>query len=128
MNTVELVKNIVLVAVSCFALVGLSPNAASAQEQLTEITWAHPAPQRVSRFVVMISPTGNASSETRRVEVGKPAGESSGPMSFYTALIPISNDDYVAIAAVGIDGLMSSMSSWSAVQPSRPGQPLVIEP
>lgn len=49
-------------------------------------------------------------------------------MSFYTALIPVSSDEYVAVGAIGINGLMSSMSPWSAVPPTRPGQPLVIEP
>ncbi len=127
-RSVVSIRSVALAAVSCYALFGLSPSAASAEEQLTEITWAHPAPQRVSGFVVMISPTGSTSSDTRWVEVGKPTGRSSGTMSFYTAIIPISSDEYVAIGAVGINGLMSAMSPWSAVPPSRPGQPLVIEP
>ncbi len=121
-------KNTFWVVISCLALVGLSPSTASAEEQLTEITWAHPTPKRVSRFVVMISPTSQTTADTRWVEVGKPAGKSSGTMSFYTALVPVSSDEYIAIGAVGINGQMSAMSAWSPVPPSRPGQPLVIEP
>ncbi|MFK7897303.1 MAG: hypothetical protein AB8G23_15795 [Myxococcota bacterium] len=105
------------------------PHTALAEEfePLTEITWAHPAPERVSRFVVMISPTNQASASTRWVEVGKPAGASSGSMRFYTALIPVASDSFVSIGAVGINGLMSSMSSFTAVPPPRPGQPLVVD-
>ena len=120
--------SILWVAVFCLALVGVSPNAASAEEQLTEITWGHSTPERVSRFIVMVSPTGVTTPETRWIEVGKPAGSSSDSMEFYTALIPVSSDEYISIGAIGTNGLMSSLTPWSPVPPSRPGQPLVIEP
>jgi hypothetical protein len=37
-------------------------------------------------------------------------------------------EEFVAIGAVDNAGVLSATSNWSAVPPSRPGQPLVVEP
>ena len=110
-------------------LLSALPNTAAADEvQLHEVTWAHPSPAQVSRFVVFVSQVRGDTSTARQVEVGKPAGSSSGSLQLYSAIVPVDHEEFVAIGAVDNAGVLGAMSNWSAVPPSRPGQPLVVEP
>jgi hypothetical protein len=110
-------------------LLGALPNPAAAGEvEPHEVTWAHPSPAQVSRFIVFLSPVRGDMRSARQVEVGKPAGSSNGTMQFYSAIVPVDLEEFVAIGAVDNAGVLSATSNWSAVPPSRPGQPLVVEP
>jgi len=109
-------------------LAALPGVALAGDEELHELTWAHPSPVQVSRFIVFISPVRGESGSARRVEVGKPASTSSGTFHFFSAIVPLDHEEFVAIGAVDNAGVLGAMSEWSAVPPSRPGQPLVVEP
>ena len=105
------------------------PGVATAGEiVLHEVTWGHPSPAQVSRFVVFVSRTRGDANGARQVEVGKPATILSGTLQVYSAIVPVDHEEFVAIGAVDSAGNLGAMSSWSAVPPSRPGQPLLIEP
>jgi len=108
-------------------LFGASTAAAQA-ERLHQINWAHANPADVSRFVVLISPVEGSLADARQVDVGLPASEPIGSMSLYSAMVSFSADEYLAVAAIGHNGLMSVPSDWSGMPPSRPGQPLLVEP
>lgn len=100
----------------------------AAEIVLHEVTWGHPSPAQVSRFVVFVSRTRGDTNGARQVEVGKPAGIVSGMLQLYSAIVPVELEEFVAIGAVDSAGNLGAMSSWSAVPPSRPGQPLLVEP
>jgi len=102
--------------------------AAAGEVRLHEVTWAHQSPTDVSRFIVFVSSERGNPGGARQVEVGMPAGSSSGSFQFYSAILPIGPEEYVAIGAVGQNGVLGGLSGWSAVPPTRPGQPLVVEP
>lgn len=102
--------------------------AATAAPTTHEIIWAHPDGNAVKRFVVLVSPVKGDAGGARRIDVGKPQGQRSGTVEYYSALVTLESDEYVAIAAVGLDGRMGPLSSWSSARPSRPGQPIVITP
>jgi hypothetical protein len=105
------------------------PNPADAGEVAPhEVTWAHSSPAQISRFILFLSPVRGDMSSARQVEVGKPAGASSGSLQFFSAIVPLDFEEFVAIGAVDNAGVLSATSNWSAVPPSRPGQPLVVEP
>ncbi len=115
-------------ALALGGLAGLPGSAQAGEAELHELTWAHPSPATVSRFIVLVSPVRGNAATARQVEVGKPAGASSGSLQFYSAIVPIDHEEFVAVAAVDNAGNLGAISSWSAVPPSRPGQPLVVEP
>lgn len=100
----------------------------AADPPLHEIRWIHESPSKVQRFVIFVSPTSGSLDEARQVDVGKPGGSNSSTAQFFSALVPVGLDEYVAIAAIGKNGLRSSLSEWRQPQPTQPGQPLVIEP
>lgn len=97
-------------------------------ETMHEVIWAHPDPLAVKRFVVFVSAVKGDQAGARRVDVGKPASQPSGSVQIFSAIVPIGSVEFVAVAAVGYDGRMGPLSSWSGVPPTRPGQPIVIEP
>lgn len=107
---------------------GVPVLARAGEDRLHEITWAHQQPAQVSRFVVFVSSERGDTAGARQVEVGKPAGTSSGTYQFYSAIVPVGSDEFVAVGAIGQNGVLGGISAWSAVPPTRPGQPLVIEP
>lgn len=116
--------------VAALVLVSLVLGAASAgaqEQRLHQITWGHPAPGEVSRFVVLISPVDGSVADARQVEVGLPAGENIGSMTIYSAMVSFTADEFLAVAAIGRNGLMSVPSDWSGMPPSRPGQPMLVE-
>ena len=106
----------------------LAASAAGAEPSSHEIIWAHPDGNAVKRFVVFVSSVKGDADRARRVDVGKPEGHLSGTVEFFSALVTLDSDEFVAIAAVGYDGRMGALSGWSGVRPSRPGQPIVITP
>lgn len=118
------------------ALLGLlilTPFASSlsrAEEAATpyEIVWAHPDESAVQRFVVFASSVRGDASRARRIDVGKPAGNESGVVHVFSAIVAIRSNEFVALAAVGYDGRMGELSGWSGLPPTRPGQPIVIAP
>jgi hypothetical protein len=99
-----------------------------AAKQMHEITWLHESPNDVGSFVLFVSPVSGSMAEARQIDVGKPGGSGSGSAQFFSALVPIASDEFVAVAAIGRNGLLSSLSAWSRPQPSQPGQPLVVQP
>lgn len=102
--------------------------ASAAGETMHEIIWAHPDPLAVKRFVVFVSAVKGDQAGARRVDVGKPVSQPSGTVQVFSAIVPIASTEFVAVAAVGYDGRTGALSSWSGVPPTRPGQPIVIEP
>lgn len=106
----------------------LAAAAASADPTPHEIIWAHPDGAAVRRFVVFVSPVKGDVGAARRIDVGKPQGQSGGLVEYYSALVTLDGDEFVAVAAIGQDGRMGELSSWSGPRPSRPGQPIVITP
>ena len=111
------------------ALLWALPGVATAGDaDLHEVLWGHPSPAQVSRFIVFVSPVRGDSASARQVEVGKPAGALSGSLQLYSAIVPVDHEEYVAIGAVDNAGVLRAMSNWSAVPPSRPGQPLIVVP
>lgn len=97
-------------------------------ETLHENTWVHATPAAVISFVLFISPTPDSAATARKIDVGKPGGSDLDSAQFFSALIPLAGEEFVAVAAVGQTGLLSVLSEWSQPQPTRPGQPLVVEP
>jgi hypothetical protein len=93
-----------------------------------QVTWLHESPSEVTSFVIFVSAVEGSPASARQINVGKPGGSGSGSAQFYSALVPISASEYVAVAAIGRNGLLSSLSVWSRPQPSQPGQPLVVQP
>lgn len=101
----------------------------SAEENTThEVTWLHESPAEVTSFVLFVSPVAGSMSSARQINVGKPGGSGSGAAKFYSAFVPMDANDFVAVAAIGRNGLLSELSAWSRPQPSQPGQPLIVQP
>jgi hypothetical protein len=97
-----------------------------AADQMHEVTWLHESPNEVRSFMLFVSPVSGSTDGARQINVPNPGG--SGSVQFFSALVPIASDDFVAVAAIGQNGLLSGLSAWSRAQPSQPGQPLVVQP
>lgn len=122
-------RGAVLTAAYMLAVVGLffSPSESFAQASSHEVTWAHGAPNGVARFVVYLSRVQGDLDSARQVDVGKPSGAAmTGTMTSYSAVILADSDEYVAIGAIGNDGVASTPSEWALLPPSKPGQPLLL--
>lgn len=100
----------------------------AADEALHEITWLHSSPSLVQGFVIFVSPVDGSIESARRLEVGKPRVNRVGTSEMYSTIVDIHPTEYLAIGAVGYNGALSGLSSWRSAPPSRPGQPLVVEP
>lgn len=110
-------------------LLAVFPQVASAaDETMHEMVWAHADPLAVKRFIVFIASVKGDQAGARRVDVGKPASQPGGPVQIFSAIVPLGSTEFVAVAAIGYDGRMGPLSSWSGVPPTRPGQPIVIVP
>jgi len=100
---------------------------ALAASAMHEITWGHDAADEVQNFVVFVSPVEGVQANSRQINVGKPASQSSsGSFQLFSAIVSVEFDEYVAVAAVALDGSLSELSRWSALPPSQPGQPFLI--
>lgn len=99
-----------------------------ASDPIHEVTWIHESPNEVRSFVLFVSPVSGSTAEARQIDVPKPGGSGSGAPQSFSALVPIASDDFVAVAAIGQNGLLSGLSEWMRPQPSQPGQPLVVQP
>ena len=118
-----------LIATAILAMIlPANPSYSADEDQVHEVTWAHSSPSDVRSFVIFVSPVAGSVDEARQVNVGKPGGSGSGSAQFFSALVSVGVGDFVAVAAVGRNGLLSDLSGWSPAQPSQPGQPLVVEP
>jgi hypothetical protein len=95
-------------------------------DQIHEVTWLHESPNEVTSFVLFVSPVFGSTDGARQINVPKPGGSGS-PQSF-SAIVSIASADYVAVAALGQNGLLSAVSEWKLPQPSQPGQPLIVQP
>ena len=113
-----------------FALVTLIlPSTANAGGDLHEVTWGHPSSNSVQSFILFISPEIGSVELARQVDVGVPVGQSfGGTLVLYSAIIATDPDEFIAVAAVGRNGQMSELSAWGQVQPSQPGQPVLVVP
>jgi hypothetical protein len=99
-----------------------------AVDQMHEVTWLHQSPNEVKSFVLFVSPVSGSMADARQINVPKPGGSGSGSTQTFHAIVSIASEDYVAVAAIGQNGLLSDVSDWSRPQPSQPGQPLVVQP
>jgi hypothetical protein len=123
-----------VITLACGLLVTGGSRAQGAEPEdvaLQEITWAHPSPSDVARFVIYLSSTRGAEQSARQIDVGKPRGvkgPAASPMRYFSAVVPTRLDDFVAVAAIARDGTRSPLSAWAGVPPGRPGRPALLEP
>lgn len=116
---------------TCLAFCLAAPIVATAQQagaggaRMHDLAWGHPNPAEVSRFVLLVSPTGSAN-DARQVDLGKPAGTPLAQMTVYSAIVSFEPDEFVAVSAVGFDGQVSAPSAWTGMPATKPGQPLVV--
>lgn len=106
-----------------------APSSARAQAATThEVTWAYANHADVARFVVFVSSVDGDQSGARQINVGKPPGQlhAGALLQYFSAIVSVSVDEFVAVGAVGHDGSLSTLSGWSPLPPSPPGQPLLI--
>ena len=119
-----------MVAAMAFAIC-IAPQSAMAGpgSGMHEVSWGHGTPNSVQSFIIYISPESGALDQARQVDVGLPAGQDLGQLHLYTAIVESDEDEFIAVAALGRNGLLSPLSGWGRVQPTQPGQPvLVVEP
>ena len=112
------------------AIVGLAApqvSHAAADDELHEVSWGQPAPDSVQSFILYISPERRAVELARQVNVGVPAGQALGGMLLEVAIVASGEEEFIAVSALGKNGLMSPLSAWGQVQPTQPGQPTVVE-
>jgi len=95
---------------------------------LHEVSWGHPSPNSVRSFIVYIAPESGAIELARQVDVGIPAGQTLGSLRIYSAIVSSEESEYIAVAALGRNGLLSPLSAWGRVQPTQPGQPTLVQP
>ncbi len=100
---------------------------AAAQERLHQITWAHPQPETVDYFVVLVSQTEGQTEGVREVNVGRPEGTPAGQFTLFSAMIAFQPNEFLAVRAVGLNGLESAPSDWGSMPPTRPGQPRLAD-
>ena len=94
-----------------------------------EVTWAHNAAGDVQNFVVFVSTVKGDQANARQINVGKPTGQTNaGSLEMFSAIVAVELDEYLAVAAIALDGSLSELSAWSGVPPSPPGQPLLMVP
>jgi hypothetical protein len=118
---------VVLASLATMLAAGASIAADGAGADLHEVSWFHSTPGEVSKFVLFVAPEQGAVELARRIDVGKPTGKA-GDKQFFSALVEIGVDEFVAVGAVGKNGIQSALSAWGQPQPSKPGQPLVVDP
>ncbi len=119
-------RGIALIATTLFLILAVG-NSARADENLHEIVWGHRAPDSIQAFVLYVGPQAGDVSRARRIDVGKPNGESIGFLQLYSAIVSMAPEEFVAVAAIGLNGLTSPLSAWTQAKPGQPGQPIVIE-
>ena len=113
---------LVLGSTAAFGQTAVAPG-----ERLHQINWTHNAPASVRNFVILISPVEGSVAAARQIDVGVPEAQPLGFTNLYSATVAFAPDEYLAVAAVGRNGLMSAPSVWSGMPPSRPGQPLPVD-
>ena len=102
------------------------PSSAQAQLAAIDIIWGHTAPNAVVRFEVYASRTRGDLAGARIVWSDKTASDKIVDGEHrYSAGIEVDPLEYVAVAAVALDG-SKSLSEWSSLPPSTPGQPFYI--
>ena len=102
------------------------PSSAQAQLADIEIIWGHTTPNAVVRFEVYASRTRGDLAGAREVWSGKtPSHDIVDGEHRYRLGIEVDPLEYVAVAAVALDG-SKSLSEWSSLPPSTPGQPFYI--
>ena len=133
MNRMNRIRRIVgsraisVAAITVVAIV-VAPHVSFAGPVLHEVSWGHPSPNSVQSFIVYIAPEDGAIELARQINVGVPAGQTLGSLRLYTAIVSSEDDEYIAVAALGRNGLLSPLSAWGRVQPTQPGQPTLVEP
>ncbi len=100
----------------------------SAEPGPNEITWVQTDAERVARFVVLIGASPDTTEGARVIDVGRPAGQLiGGNRTLFRAVVSMEPEEFVAVAAVGYEGLASSPSGWLTPVPSQPGQPRLAD-
>jgi hypothetical protein len=105
---------------------GASLAADEADAPLQEVTWFHSTPGDVRSFVLVVAPQEGAVASARQIDVGKPISGAGG--QFFSAVVAMDAGEFIAVSAVGKNGIQSALSDWGQPQPSKPGQPLVVDP
>jgi hypothetical protein len=116
--------------ISAFAILAmlLAPTFSQAGPGDVLVTWSHASPGSVRSFILYIGPESGAIELARQFDVGVPASQLPGPLGYYTAIVSSGADEYFAVAALGRNGLLSPLSDWKSVQPTQPGQPILVQP
>ena len=63
----------------------------------------------------------------REVNVGRPEGTPAGQFTLFSAMIAFQPNEFLAVRAVGRNGLESAPSDWGSMPPTRPGQPRLAD-
>ena len=127
MNHFQRMQNRSAIGLGTFiALVGFAAPQVShaADDELHEVSWGQPAPDSdsVQSFILYISPERGAVELARQVNVGVPAGQALGGMLLYAPIVASGEKEFIAVSALGKNGLMSPLSAWGQVQPTQPVQ------
>ncbi|MEM9177286.1 MAG: hypothetical protein AAGC67_18895 [Myxococcota bacterium] len=112
---------------AAFVLAAMLATPAAAQERLHQINWAHSEPETVSYFIVLVSDVEGRVEGAREINVGRPTGQAAGSFTIFSAVVAFEPDEFLAVRAVGHDGLLSAASDWGSMPPTRPGQPLLAD-
>jgi hypothetical protein len=84
-----------------------------------EVRWFHSTPGGVSSFRIFVSPVEGVVAKTREIEVEKPSCTIGADGPEYCWLGPITVGKYIAVSAVGKNGIQSALSGW--LQAPSPG-------
>ena len=81
---------------------------------LQEVSWFHSTPGDVKSFVLFIAPQQGAVALARQIDVGKPT--SGGDGQFFSAVVQMDVSEFIAVSAIGKNGIQSALSAWGRPQ------------
>ncbi len=84
----------------------------NAAEEMHEVSWLHSSPTQVRGFILYVSPVSGSLADARQIDVGKPSGTTSSGPQIFSAMVSIGADEFVAVAAIGQNGLQGALSAW----------------
>jgi hypothetical protein len=108
-----------LLAALGFALAGLATVLAAGASLAADevdadylVSWSHSSkPGDVSRFVLFVAPQEGAVGLARRIPVDSNSSSWAGPIAV---------GDYIAVSAIGRNGIQSALSDWRQAKSSDP--------
>ena len=112
-------------------LAAIACSAAAAEPYVTELEWIHPDPESVEEFRVWLAWSEDEKLAPTVVPVGKPQH---GDRFVWGVQVDEQNPTFVAVVAVGRDGLESAPSEWRRIdwRPGHgpldvPGRPYLVD-